>query len=129
MIVLHQNGNRSTPDAGRAIKGSRIKSVTLDRIDVNNILELTTRGINDYMLSLSNAMVKTSTVKLPDAGLVYSDVDEEDYGKPPLGIIPNDIWVDKRRDDINKAISRYKEANIDVPAAWTAELLSMSKIM
>ena len=49
--------------------------------------------------------------------------------KPPLGLIPRDIWWDKQRaamqqvrlEDVRSAIKRYVEAGRDIPADWVRE--------
>lgn len=41
--------------------------------------------------------------------------------RPPLGLMPMDIWKEQRLDDINAAIIRYAEANLSIPADWIYE--------
>ena len=41
--------------------------------------------------------------------------------KPPLGLIPDFIWKEKRLGDIKDAIKRYTEAKMPVPLKWVAE--------
>jgi hypothetical protein len=41
--------------------------------------------------------------------------------KPPLGIMPRNIWNLKRIDDLNNAINRYYEAGFKVPMEWLEE--------
>jgi hypothetical protein len=42
--------------------------------------------------------------------------------KPPLGLMPRYIWLEKRRVDIEGAISRYKDVEKKVPLSWFTEL-------
>jgi hypothetical protein len=42
--------------------------------------------------------------------------------KPPLGIIPEDIWKSQRKEELKKAIARYKQEELEVPYEWYQEL-------
>ncbi len=42
--------------------------------------------------------------------------------KPPLGLMPQYIWISNRRIAIQDAIERYCEAGMHVPKSWTDEL-------
>lgn len=42
--------------------------------------------------------------------------------KPPLGIVPKHLHDARRVGDLQAAITRYKQAGWDVPAAWLTEL-------
>jgi hypothetical protein len=46
--------------------------------------------------------------------------------KPPLGVMPKDIWEEKRYIDLLEAISRYIEANKQPPYEWIDELYELS---
>jgi len=46
--------------------------------------------------------------------------------KPPLGLMPQSIWKENRRDEVRAAIRRYIDANHDVPAEWLRELSELS---
>ena len=41
--------------------------------------------------------------------------------KPPLGIMPETIWREKRMDDLLNAIGRYNRAEHPFPEAWITE--------
>ena len=41
--------------------------------------------------------------------------------KPPLGIIPKNIWKQQRMEDIREAVDRYLDANLRVPIEWIEE--------
>ena len=49
---------------------------------------------------------------------------EEMEEKPPLGLIPYDIWREQRMQDIRQAMGRYAGANMDIPKEWVDEYLS-----
>ena len=42
--------------------------------------------------------------------------------KPPLGIIPEDIWKSQRKEELKQAIARYKQEELEVPYEWYQEL-------
>ena len=41
--------------------------------------------------------------------------------KPPLGIMPKELWVRQRNIELGEAIIRYHEAGLDVPPQWIIE--------
>lgn len=41
--------------------------------------------------------------------------------KPPLGVIPRWLWLERRYNDIHAAILRYEAAGFDIPANWREE--------
>lgn len=41
--------------------------------------------------------------------------------KPPLGIIPEWLWKEKRLEELRTAIKRYAEANQAIPINWIVE--------
>ena len=42
---------------------------------------------------------------------------------PPLGIMPNYIWVERRLGELIDAIKRYSDENIPIPTEWFEECL------
>lgn len=42
--------------------------------------------------------------------------------KPPIGIMPEFVWIEKRKSELKAAIKRYLEANQHVPIEWIVEL-------
>lgn len=42
--------------------------------------------------------------------------------KPPIGIMPKEIWETQRIGDILDAMERYSQANQPIPIAWVSEL-------
>lgn len=49
--------------------------------------------------------------------------------KPPLGIMPHDVWVALRIVDICEAMERYIEAEEPIPISWVNELKSLAAPM
>jgi hypothetical protein len=43
--------------------------------------------------------------------------------RPPIGIMPRYIWVEKRVDELKKCILRYKAAELEIKPAWIRELM------
>jgi hypothetical protein len=54
-----------------------------------------------------------------------------DAKKPPLGLIPKWLWLEKRKADVESAIKRYSDAKMNIPSSWVNELkeieIAMSK--
>lgn len=46
---------------------------------------------------------------------------EEIPEKPPLGVMPKDIWDRKRQKDLAEAMRRFLEANKYIPEEWLNE--------
>jgi hypothetical protein len=42
--------------------------------------------------------------------------------KPPVGIMPYKVWIDKRIATLHSALVRYNEAGMVVPPEWLTEL-------
>ncbi len=42
--------------------------------------------------------------------------------KPPLGIMPRQIWMQKRFDDLIGTVDRFRQANTAVPREWYKEI-------
>jgi len=47
--------------------------------------------------------------------------------KPPLGLMPNDIWKLKRLQDIKSAMGRYAGADMEIPKQWISEYIHLSR--
>lgn len=41
--------------------------------------------------------------------------------KPPIGLVPKDIWKLRRLKDIKEAIERYLEDGREIPMEWISE--------
>lgn len=41
--------------------------------------------------------------------------------KPPLGVMPRDIWDWKRQEELAEAMARYLEAGMKIPTEWIEE--------
>lgn len=46
--------------------------------------------------------------------------------KPPLGVMPREIWDKQRQKDLADAIVRYLEAGMKIPAEWIEEYNEIS---
>ena len=44
------------------------------------------------------------------------------HEKPPLGIMPRNVWVAMRVDELWQVIDRYRETEKQVPEEWLEEL-------
>jgi len=53
--------------------------------------------------------------------LVLKEDNMERPVKPPLGIIPKDMWKKQRLRELRDAVDRYLEANQRVPIEWIEE--------
>jgi hypothetical protein len=49
------------------------------------------------------------------------------YKKPPLGIIPKDIWEMQRLKELMEAISRYYNDYREIPIKWIEEYNELIK--
>lgn len=49
--------------------------------------------------------------------------------KPPLGIMPREVWQDKvntqRAADLSAAMLRYADSRLEIPLAWFLELSAL----
>lgn len=41
--------------------------------------------------------------------------------KPPLGVMPRDIWDRQRQEELAEAMARYLEAGMKIPTEWIEE--------
>ena len=46
--------------------------------------------------------------------------------KPPLGVMPRDMWDRERQKDLADAMERYLEAGMKIPAEWIKEYNEIS---
>ena len=46
---------------------------------------------------------------------------DNNYTKPPIGVMPKKLYKQQRMDDLKGAIDRYKEANKPIPIEWVTE--------
>lgn len=45
--------------------------------------------------------------------------------KPPLGLIPRQVWIDERRREIIRAMDSYSSAGKVIPREWIEELANL----
>lgn len=48
------------------------------------------------------------------------------YHKPPLGIMPRDMWERERQKELVEAMTRYLEVNKRIPKEWMEEYNEIS---
>lgn len=53
--------------------------------------------------------------------VLIHDISEEDYNKPPLGIMPHHIWIDKRIKELRTATAKYIMDGTKIPIEWIEE--------
>jgi len=46
---------------------------------------------------------------------------EEEHQKPPLGIMPKDIWLANRKVELKETVIRYVNAGLPLPQEWVDE--------
>ena len=49
--------------------------------------------------------------------------------KPPIGVMPRDMWDRERQKDLADAMARYLEAGMKIPAEWIEEYNEISDIL
>lgn len=47
--------------------------------------------------------------------------------KPPLGLMPEWVWIEKRINEIDEAVKRYLEAGKEIPVSWVSELYRLKE--
>lgn len=53
------------------------------------------------------------------------ELDVSQSKKPPLGVMPRDIWNHKRWTELSEAMQRYLEAGKPVPKEWMDEYIEL----
>lgn len=46
--------------------------------------------------------------------------------KPPLGVMPKEVWDRKRQQDLAESMVRYLEAGMKIPSEWIKEYNEIS---
>ena len=64
-----------------------------------------------------------------DGELVDAGFEVLEQPNPPLGLMPRQIWLENRRDDIYDAIARYRAPGKGVSRDWLNELLDLDNEM
>lgn len=49
--------------------------------------------------------------------------------KPPRGIMPKEIWLEKRHDALGQAIERYLAADRNIPLKWIEEYNDLKQVI
>lgn len=82
------------------------------------------QGIRDIEGTFDGVSVIISRVfpvvlSMSEVVLCYSMIKR---AKPPIGLMPEKIWKDSRKVEIQEAIARYEKAGLPVPKEWIDEL-------
>lgn len=51
----------------------------------------------------------------------------DDNKKPPLGIMPKDLWIEQRKENIQYAVLERIKKGFKIPLEWIAEWNSYQK--
>lgn len=80
-------------------------------------------GVEGDKISLKNKYLKYQKRRFkPCLPLVETIVVKPvKHKKPPIGLIPKDIWIESRKQDITSAIIRYVQNDFIVPIEWIEE--------
>ena len=57
----------------------------------------------------------------------YENTNIDVKKKPPLGLMPNDIWKLKRLQEIKSAMGRYTGEDMEIPKEWIDEYIYLSR--
>jgi hypothetical protein len=49
----------------------------------------------------------------------------EGFKKPLLGVMPRNIWEEKRLEELATAMERYLDANLKFPKEWLEEYMEL----
>lgn len=98
----------------------RFKKIILDEFSDNGL------SIPEYL----SYLMKEGFISFNDARYLLDlheleDVDSRDTKKPPLGVMPRDIWNHKRWTELSNAMQRYLEAGKPVPKEWMDEYIEL----
>ena len=58
----------------------------------------------------------------PIEAIEESEPDPDENKKPPLGIMPRELWEERRIREILAAMKRYEKENVPIPQEWAREL-------
>lgn len=97
---------------------ARYRTVIRTTCDISALHELFNNGllsVNDYRY-LNNC----TELKEVDENISVSK------SKPPLGVMPKEVWDRKRQQDLAEAMVRYLEAGMKIPSEWIKEYNEIS---
>lgn len=95
----------------------RSTELALDKL--NRFLDL-----NTALISLTGHDLEHLVYELKNgATIMYPD---KRTTKPPLGVMPRDIWNRKRQKELADAMQRYLEAGKSIPREWIDEYNELS---
>lgn len=59
-------------------------------------------------------------------GLCNIEDSVSDVKKPPLGVMPRDVWDRKRQEELSEAMCRYIAVDKKIPKEWLEEYIEIS---
>ena len=101
----------------------------MEKSDIKRVLKMNKRAVNDVECHIIEAdfdHVSNEILKLVSKNECISHVNDC-ITKPPLGIIPKNIWIDIRRSELLEAIGRYAGAKKEIPQDWVDEINGYSR--
>lgn len=92
-----------------------LKNIPYDAL-INTIYDWKLSGEITY----NDARYLAGLVELNDKSASYTE-------KPPLGVMPKDMWDYKRKTKLIEAMCRYLNAEKDIPKEWVDEYNELCK--
>lgn len=99
----------------RCTRYRTIIRITCDISTLHDLFNKGTMSANDYRY-----LHHCSEIKEVDENILAAKP------KPPLGVMPRDIWDRKRQEELADAMLRYLEAGMKVPLEWIEEYNEIS---
>ena len=89
-----------------------------------------------YMVTVDNVIISMLTLRVMKwttndlsyrAIITIANKLRNPESKPPIGVIPRNLWNEQRLNDLVTATEAYREGNFDVPQEWIEEIYDLSK--
>lgn len=74
-----------------------------------------------HLVTRFNEMVAGGRITANDARYLSGLPELDQATKPPLGVMPRDIWNRKRQKELADVMQRYLEAGKSIPREWIDE--------
>ena len=93
-----------------------------------DLIQFLTFYIDDKtpMITRFNEMVAGGRITANDARYLSGLPELDQVTKPPLGVMPRDIWNRKRQKELADAMQRYLEAGKSISREWIDEYNELS---
>lgn len=93
-----------------------------------DLIQFLTFYIDDKtpMITRFEEMVRGGRLTPNDARYLSGLPELDQATKPPLGVMPRDIWNRKRQKELADAMQRYLEAGKSIPREWIDEYNELS---